>query len=260
MSVRRLVLASQSPRRRQILAIAGYDFEILPSQISEIPNENLNLTSQIEQLASDKAEACLKMGNFAKGQGILVLASDTVVVEGGQILGKPKDEKEARSFLRRLSGQTHDVITAVSLIDVETGRRWSDHAITHVVFDSLNDAAIDSYVATGDPLDKAGAYGIQNALAANFIARIDGDYDTVVGLSMAVVERGFAALGVSVTRRRGLIAENLREVRDGQIPGEDTGGSCAAAGTAARAAARTTGTRRIALRRCQRILSCGLLS
>jgi septum formation protein len=155
MSVRRFVLASQSPRRRQILTISGYEFDILPSQISEIPDENLNLTSQIRQLASDKAEACLKMGNFAKGQGILVLASDTVVVLGGQILGKPKDEKEARSFLSRLSNQTHDVITAISLIDVDTGRRVQDHAVTRVTFRELTSTEIDSYVATGDPLDKA---------------------------------------------------------------------------------------------------------
>lgn len=214
MSVRRLVLASQSPRRRQILTISGYDFDILPSQISEIPDENLNLTSQIRQLAADKAEACLKMGKYAPGQGILVLASDTVVVLRDQILGKPKDEKEARSFLRRLSGSTHDVITAVSLIDVETGRRLQDHAITRVTFRKLSDEQIDAYVATGDPLDKAGAYGIQSALASDFIESFEGDYDTVVGLSMAVVEKSFAALGVSPEKRDSFsIAENIKRIR-----------------------------------------------
>lgn len=213
MSVRRLVLASQSPRRRQILTISGYDFDILPSQISEIPDENLNLTSQIRQLASDKAEACLKMGKFAEGQGFLILASDTVVVFDDQILGKPKDEKEARSFLGRLSGQTHDVITAVSLIDLPTGRRWSDHAITKVTFNTLSDAQIAAYVASGDPFDKAGAYGIQNALASNFIAKTSGDYDTVVGLSMAIVEKGFRALDVEVSRRETSIGKNLSDVK-----------------------------------------------
>lgn len=212
MSVRRLVLASQSPRRRQILTISGYDFDILPTQISEIPDENLNLTSQIRQLASDKAEACLKMGKFAEGQGFLILASDTVVVFGDQILGKPKDEKEARSFLGRLSGQTHDVITAVSLIDLPTGRRWNGHAVTKVSFNSLSNEQIEAYVASGDPFDKAGGYGIQNALASNFIAKTSGDYDTVVGLSMAIVEKGFRELGVDVSRRQTLIAENLATV------------------------------------------------
>lgn len=213
MSVRRLVLASQSPRRRQILTISGYEFDILPSQISEIPDENLNLTSQIRQLASDKAEACLKMGKFAEGQGILVLASDTVVALGDQILGKPKDEKEARSFLGRLSGQTHDVITALSLIDVDTGRRLQDHAVTHVKFRELSSTEIEAYIATGDPFDKAGGYGIQNALAANFIQSFDGDYDTVVGLSMASVEKSFRALGVEASRRPQIVAENLVRIR-----------------------------------------------
>lgn len=218
MSVRRFVLASQSPRRRQILTISGYEFDILPSQISEIPDENLNLTSQIRQLASDKAEACLKMGKLAEGHGFLVLASDTVVVLGDQILGKPKDEFEARSFLSRLSNQTHDVITAVSLIDVDTGRRHQDHAVTRVKFRELSSDQIDAYVATGDPLDKAGAYGIQNALAGDFIESFDGDYDTVVGLSMAIVEKALASLGVTAKKRfsekgDSLIGENVARLR-----------------------------------------------
>ena len=213
MSVRRFVLASQSPRRRQILTISGYEFDILPSQISEIPDENLNLTSQIRQLASDKAEACLKMGKFAEGQGILVLASDTVVVFGGQILGKPKDEKEARSFLRRLSGQTHDVITAVSLRDVDTGRAAEDHAISKVKFRELSDEQIENYIASGDPFDKAGGYGIQSALARNFVETFDGDYDTIVGLPMKTVEKAMGTLGVSALKRNSAISENLQNVR-----------------------------------------------
>jgi MAF protein len=213
MSVRRLVLASQSPRRRQILTISGYDFDILPSQISEIPDENLNLSSQIRQLASDKAEACLKMGKWAPGQGILVLASDTVVVFADQIIGKPKDEKEARIVLGRLSNQVHEVITAVSLIDVQTGRRLSDHAVTKVQFRELSDVQIADYVATGDPLDKAGSYGIQNALAANFVESFEGDYDTIVGLPMAIVEKCFAALDVQPERRISPIGDNIRSVK-----------------------------------------------
>lgn len=213
MSVRRFVLASQSPRRRQILTISGYDFDILPSQISEIPDENLNLTSQIRQLASDKAEACLKLGKFAEGQGILVLASDTVVVFGDQILGKPKDEKEARSFLGRLSGQTHDVITAISLRDVDTGRALEDHAIARVKFRELSKDQIESYIATGDPFDKAGGYGIQSALARNFIEKFEGDYDTIVGLPMARVEAALKKLEVSPKKRGDLISQNLNALK-----------------------------------------------
>lgn len=213
MSVRRFVLASQSPRRRQILTISGYDFDILPSQISEIPDENLNLTSQIRQLASDKAEACLKMGKFAEGQGILVLASDTVVAFGDQILGKPKDEKEARSFLRRLSGQTHDVITAVSLRDVDTGRAVDDHAVSKVKFRDLSEDQIESYIASGDPFDKAGGYGIQSVLARNFVEKFDGEYDTIVGLPMKTVEAALKTLAVSPQKRSKPLAENFKAVR-----------------------------------------------
>ncbi len=213
MSVRRLVLASQSPRRRQILTISGYDFDILPSQISEIPSENLNLTSQIRQLASDKAEACLKMGKWAPEQGILVLASDTVVVFGDQIIGKPKDEKEARLVLGRLSGQTHEVITAVSLIDVSTGRRLLAHAVARVKFRALSEKQINDYIATGDPFDKAGSYGIQNALAADFVESFDGDYDTIVGLPMALVEKCFRDLEVKPERRVSPIRENILRVK-----------------------------------------------
>lgn len=210
------MLASQSPRRRQILTISGYDFDILPSQISEIPNENLNLTSQIRQLASDKAHGCLKMGKLLKGQGFLILAADTVVALDGQILGKPKDEKEARSFLRRLSGQTHDVITAVSLLDVDTGWEKADHAVTRVRFRELDEKEIEAYVASGDPFDKAGGYGIQGE-ASKFVAAIDGAYDCVVGLSMATVESLLADIladeGVTVAKRSSAIAGNLGRIR-----------------------------------------------
>lgn len=216
MSARRLVLASQSPRRLSILVAAGFEFDILPSQISEIPNQNLNLTSQIRQLARDKAEACLKMRTDLKSQGILLLAADTVVVLAGQILGKPKDEEEARTFLRRLSGQTHQVITAVCLADIDTDRWWSDHATTDVKFRDLTDQEIDSYVRSGDPMDKAGGYGIQGE-AARFVASISGPFDNVVGLPMQRVQEGLQTLAVTLPNsrsgRRETIAAALQDIR-----------------------------------------------
>jgi MAF protein len=186
---RHLVLASQSPRRRQILTISGFDFEVLPSQISEIPDENLNLREKIRQLAADKAKACLKMRNGTKGLNFLVLAADTVVVLDDQILGKPKDEAEARSFLRRLSGRSHLVLTAVTMVDSSTLIEFSGHAETTVKFRDLSPDEIDLYVKTGEPFDKAGGYGIQG-LAAQFIQDIQGPYDNVVGLPMDVVNQG----------------------------------------------------------------------
>lgn len=215
MSDRRLVLASQSPRRRLILTMAGFEFDILPSQISEIPDENLNLTSRIRQLAHDKAEACLKMRTDLKGQGFLLLSADTVVVLDDQVLGKPKDENEARTFLRRLSGRRHDVITAVCLVDIDTGRWSESHAVTAITFRTLTDHDIDTYVASGDPMDKAGAYGIQGG-AAGFVSKIEGELDNVVGLPMDCVDDGMRELGVSVARRglvrRREVAESLHRV------------------------------------------------
>lgn len=213
MNFRRLVLASQSPRRRQILTISGYEFDILPSQISEIPDENLNLTSRIRQLASDKAHACLKLRKSTEEQGFLFLAADTVVVLGDQILGKPKDEIEARSFLRRLSGHSHSVITAISLVDGVSGKETQSHAITEVKFRVLSDEEITDYIKTGEPFDKAGGYGIQGA-AAKFIDRLDGPYDNVVGLPMAEVRAALAKLGLEVEKRNSPIADNLKLLRE----------------------------------------------
>lgn len=189
MQHRHLVLASQSPRRRQILTISGFEFDVLPTQISEIPDENLNLRDQIRQLAADKAKACLKLRNSPKGLHFLVLSADTVVVLDDQILGKPKDENEARSFLRRLSGRSHLVITAVAMIDSSTQIEFYGHAETEVKFRDLSPEEIESYIQTGEPFDKAGGYGIQGA-AAPFIQEIKGSYDNVVGLPMEVVDRG----------------------------------------------------------------------
>jgi len=220
MQHRHLVLASQSPRRRQILTISGYEFDVLPTQISEIPDENLNLGEKIRQLAADKARACLKMRNDSKGLVFLVLAADTVVVLDDQILGKPKDENEARSFLRRLSGRSHSVITGIAMIDSSTSIEFSGHAATTVTFRDLSPEEIDAYVASKEPFDKAGGYGIQGA-ASGFIDRIEGPYDNVVGLPMEVVEEGLrffsekiAGFSVSKNSRLHEVGEQIRSYRE----------------------------------------------
>jgi MAF protein len=232
MQHRHLVLASQSPRRRQILTISGYEFDVLPSQISEIPDENLNLSAKIRQLAADKARACLKMRTDLKALGFLALAADTVVVLDGQILGKPKDENEARSFLRRLSGRSHSVITGVAMIDSSTSIEFLGHAETTVTFRDLGPGEIEEYIESQEPFDKAGGYGIQGS-ASRFIARIDGPYDNVVGLPMGVFEEGvkyFAEKipGFAVTKNlrtsevgdqvRSYRAEVAKNAREGSNP------------------------------------------
>ena len=186
--MRQLILASQSLRRSELLHRAGFTFTILSVQISEIPDENLNLTDQIRHLARDKAIACLNSGKIPKGQGNLLLSADTVVVLGDQILGKPKDRNENRDFLRQLSGQTHRVITGVCLLDVDSGEVALDHDLALIEFKQLSADEIEVYVNSNDGLDKAGGYGIQGEAAA-FVAELNGSFDTVMGLPIQLVER-----------------------------------------------------------------------
>lgn len=185
--MRQLILASQSLRRSELLHRAGFTFTILSVQISEIPDENLNLTDQIRHLARDKAIACLNSGKIPKGQGNLLLSADTVVVLGDQILGKPKDRNENRDFLRQLSGQTHRVITGVCLLDVDSGEVALDHDLALIEFKQLSAEEIEIYVNSSDGLDKAGGYGIQGEAAA-FVAELNGSFDTVMGLPIQLVE------------------------------------------------------------------------
>lgn len=197
--MRKLVLASQSPRRKELLERAGFRFAVLSVQISEIPDENLNLPDQIEDIAHRKAQACLNSGKLAKGHGNLILSSDTVVTLDGQILGKPADRQENRQMIERLSGQKHSVITAVCLLDVDTGQVALDHAVADVTFRKLEAGEIEAYVESGDGLDKAGGYGIQNA-AGKFVSVFDGSMDTIIGLPVGLVAQMLEENGWNVDR------------------------------------------------------------
>ncbi len=183
----RLVLASQSPRRRELLTRAGFSFTVSPLQISEILDENLNLTDRIQDLALRKAHAWRAQAKPSERQGILVLSADTVVALGDQILGKPKDQKENLSYLRQLSGREHQVITAVSLVSGETGESVVGHGLSRILFRNLSVVEMEAYAASGDGLDKAGGYGIQGE-AGKFVEKLTGDFDNVMGLPISVVE------------------------------------------------------------------------
>ena len=186
--MRKLILASQSPRRSELLERAGFTFTVLSVQISEIPDENLNLNEQIRHLARDKALACLNSGMIAKRQGNLLLSADTVVVLDDHILGKPKDRNENREFLCRLSGQMHRVITGVCLLDVDSGDLVLGHDVASIQFRKLSGPEIETYVASDEGLDKAGGYGIQGA-AGKFVEKLEGDFESVMGLPVRLVER-----------------------------------------------------------------------
>jgi septum formation protein len=196
----RLILASQSPRRSDLLRRACFEFTTVSFQISEIPNESLNLPGQIQDLAWRKAQECLKLGKAPKGQGNLVLSADTVVVLDGQILGKPSDMSENQSFLQRLSGKTHSVITGVCLVEVDSGRSAVAHEISEITFRKLSTQEIHEYAVSGEGLDKAGGYGIQGG-AAKFVERVEGSHDNIVGLPVALVEKLLRENGWRIDRK-----------------------------------------------------------
>lgn len=180
----RLVLASASPRRRELLARLGVDFEVRPVDADETPLPGEAPEPLVRRLALAKARAAARPGELALG-------ADTVVAIENQLLGKPADEADARRMLRALSGRTHDVWTGVALFapGKEGGTRELAHVErTRVTFRELSEAEIVDYVASGEPLDKAGAYAIQGG-AAPFVERVDGDYDNVVGLPLATVRQ-----------------------------------------------------------------------
>jgi septum formation protein len=196
-----LVLASASPRRAELLRAAGIAFEVAAANIDEsiLPGETPE--GHVRRLAAAKA------GAVADGRP--VLGADTVVVVDGAVLGKPVDTDDARRMLRLLSGRTHQVLTGVCLGlptsatslggAAASGFSWTtDVAITTVEFAPLSDREIEWYVASGEPMDKAGAYAIQG-LAARFVTRVDGSYSNVVGLPVALVYRMCAAAGLLVS-------------------------------------------------------------
>jgi septum formation protein len=175
-----LVLASQSPRRAEILRQAGILFTVRVADVDESVLGGESPADYVRRLAAAKAHG------VEAADGETVLGADTTVVIDGEILGKPVDAADARRMLARLSGRRHEVLTGICL------RRGAeaacDYEATGVVFTALSEAEIDEYVASGEPMDKAGAYAIQG-LASKFVERIEGDYFNVMGLPVAMVYR-----------------------------------------------------------------------
>jgi septum formation protein len=176
MSVR-VVLASSSPRRRQLLDLIGIEHEVLPSNIDETLRPRETPRRHAERLAREKASAIA-----TREPGKITIAADTIVVINRKVLGKPRDEDDARRMLAMLSGREHTVITAVA---VARGRKLrSAVEEVRVKFRRLREDEIDAYVATGEPMDKAGAYGIQG-FGATIVDCVNGDYFAVMGLPLA---------------------------------------------------------------------------
>ncbi|MGC1424216.1 MAG: Maf family protein [Terracidiphilus sp.] len=184
--MRRLILASASPRRRELLTQAGYIFEVRPAHVNEDLRPDEDPIAYVVRLARDKAQAVfaeISSESPAPPQ-VVVIGADTTVTIDGHILAKPEDTADAARMLRLLSGRTHRVITGVALATAKGVEVAAE--VTGVQFQTLSDEEIAAYVATGEPMDKAGAYGIQG-LAAKGIPRVEGCYFNVVGLPLALV-------------------------------------------------------------------------
>jgi septum formation protein len=177
-----LVLASSSPRRSELLARAGLAFETMPAGVSEDPRPSEPPQALVERLATEKARAVAhRLGAVPRR---VVLGSDTVVALGDAVLGKPRDAEEARAILGRLVGRSHDVWTGIAVIESDTGRTRVRSVASRVVMRPASGDEIAHYVASGEPLDKAGAYGFQGE-GRRFVSRVEGSESNVIGLPIA---------------------------------------------------------------------------
>jgi septum formation protein len=187
-----VILASASPRRRELLGRLGVEFVVVPSEIEE-RLEGAPSGETVAALALAKARAVAAR----VGDGV-VLGADTVVVIDGVALGKPADAADATAMLRTLRGRTHDVITGVAVVDAGSGRAESTATVTRVIMANVGDEAIAAYVATGEPFDKAGAYAIQERGAALIVGFV-GSYSNVIGLPLAATAALLGRFGLPVT-------------------------------------------------------------
>ena len=180
----RFILASASPRRRELLKQIGVTFEVMPAKGEEVITER-QPEQVVKELSRQKAE---EIAAGIQGEHVIILGADTVVAYDGKILGKPKDETDARRMLSMLCGNTHSVYTGVTVIVLKDGESQihSFYEETKVTMYPMTDAQIFAYIQTKEPMDKAGAYGIQGK-GAVFIEKIDGDYNNVVGLPLAKI-------------------------------------------------------------------------
>lgn len=200
-----IILASSSPRRRELLEQIGLEFEVYPAKGEEIVSSALP-QEVVQDLSRQKAQevaAMLKLyekehEELITPQDILVIGADTVVAVDHQILGKPKDEEDAFQMLSMLSGREHAVYTGVTLVFISESGRMGEHVFyerTNVTMKCMDETEIRRYIATGEPMDKAGAYGIQGKCAI-YVDKIDGDYNNVVGLPVAAIYRELKKLGI----------------------------------------------------------------
>jgi len=188
-----LILASASPRRAEVLRNAGFVFEVRPADVDEtrLPHESAD--NYVRRVAQAKAHAVAEPARAA-GERAIVIAADTTVVAEGQILAKPEDAADARRMLGLFNGKTHEVLTALCVVNIPAAKEALDVEKTRVEFLKMSDQEIEDYIQTGEPFDKAGAYGIQG-IAGRFATRIEGCYFNVLGLPLSRLWTTLQALG-----------------------------------------------------------------
>lgn len=189
---KKIILASASPRRQELLEKIGLSFEVAPSHHEEEASATADPHRTVRLNSVTKAASVA-----ARYKDAIVIAADTIGVFRGKVLGKPHTPAEARKMLLTLNGESHRVITGFTIIDTETGKTMTRSVETRVYFRPLTPAEIDTYISTGEPLDKAGAYAIQG-LGAVIVERIEGDYYNVMGLPLAVLTQSLKEFGVKV--------------------------------------------------------------
>jgi septum formation protein len=193
----KLILASASPRRAEILRNAGFEFEVHPAHVNETRFSGEGAEDYVRRLADAKAR--IAAGQAARNHArAIIIGADTAVVVAGELLGKPSGIEDAKRMLRLLSGRTHDVLTGVSVLRVPEGPSALHVETTRVTFLELSNHDIEDYIATGEPFDKAGAYGIQR-IGGKFVPRIEGCYFNVMGLPLSRVVSLIRALELEQT-------------------------------------------------------------
>jgi len=195
-----IILASGSPRRRELLSLLGLPFEVITSEADEDTPPDWTPERIVRSLALRKAEAVAASSN--QQQNAVIVGSDTIVVLDGLVLGKPVDEQDSRDTLKLLQGRSHQVYTGIACIGLPDGRTAVDHRVTTVTMRGLSPEEIDAYVATGEPADKAGSYAIQG-LGATLVDKIDGCYFNVVGLPVSLLSGMLSEFGIQVLNRKG---------------------------------------------------------
>ncbi len=190
--MRKIVLASSSPRRKDLLEHIGLSFDIVSSDFNESSVVEKTPKKTVEKLSLEKA-----MAIAPKYKDAVIIGADTIVVLKDKILGKPKDKKDAKHTLKMLSGTTHSIITAFTLIDTKTGRTITRSVASRVTMRKISDKQIDNYIKTGEPMDKAGSYAVQG-YGSLLIERIEGNYFGIVGLPLNILRNELYKMGIKI--------------------------------------------------------------